>query len=76
MGMDNLQNFFKTNFALQHYHHWDLQYIDSLLPWERYSYLQMLTDLLKEEERKSLERQSAYKSAASKTTTPPAQMRR
>lgn len=41
-----------------HYHKWDLEQLDNLLPWEKEIYVTMLLQHLKEEERKYKEQQS------------------
>lgn len=51
MGHDKLQNVFKTNFALMQHHHWSLDSLEQMMPWERYIYIQLLQDFLEEQER-------------------------
>jgi len=55
---NTLLNYYETNFALMHYHKWDLEQLDNLLPWEKEIYVTMLLQHLKEEERKYKEQQS------------------
>jgi hypothetical protein len=52
MSGDNLVNYLKTNFALMHHHGWDMEYIDSLPPFERTIYVEMLSDYLEEQKKK------------------------
>jgi hypothetical protein len=42
-------NYYKTNFAMVQHHHWDLDALESLLPWERHVYIQLLQAYLKDE---------------------------
>ena len=59
MGHDKLQNVFKSNFALMQHHHWNLEYLETLLPWERYIYIELLQQHLDEleKERQLLEQE-------------------
>ncbi|ADO99539.1 baseplate hub assembly catalyst [Synechococcus phage Syn19] len=41
-----------------HHHKWDIQYIEELMPWEKEVYIMMLTDFLKEEQRRMQEQQN------------------
>jgi hypothetical protein len=62
MGHDKLGNYFKTNFGLMEHHHWSLSEIESMLPWERYIYVDLLKEYLAAEEERvkliELERKS------------------
>ena len=40
-----------------HYHKWDLEQMDNLIPWEKEIYVGMLMQHLKEEERRYKEQQ-------------------
>lgn len=51
MGHDTLQNVFKTNFSLMQHHNWSLEYLEQMMPWERYIYIGLLQDYLEEQER-------------------------
>ena len=61
MGHDTLSNHFKTNFSLMQHHKWSLSEMDNLAPWERYIYIEMLQQFLKEEEQKAKERELELK---------------
>ena len=50
MGHDKLENYFKTNFALMHYHKWSLTEVESMIPWEKSIYVILLQNHLKDEE--------------------------
>ena len=45
---------------MQH-HKWSLSEMDNLAPWERYIYIEMLQQFLKEEEQKAKERELELK---------------
>lgn len=62
MGHDKLHNVFKTNFALMQHHHWDLEYLEQMMPWERYIYVQLLQDFLEEQEKQRQLREQEMKS--------------
>jgi hypothetical protein len=52
MGHGKLANYYNTNFALMQYHHWSLTETESMMPWERYVYIDLLQAYLKSEEQK------------------------
>ena len=45
-----------------HHHKYSLTELENMMPWEREIYLGLLTDLLKEEERKQKEEMAKNKS--------------
>lgn len=61
MGHERLNNFFVTNFALMQHHHWSLEYLDQMMPWERYVYIQLLQEYIKDEEMAAQQRQNELK---------------
>ena len=46
-GYDNLVNFFKTNFAMMQHHKYSLVELESMMPWERFIYVDMLKEHIK-----------------------------
>ncbi len=52
MAYEGLMTHFKNNFSLMHHHKWALSDIESMIPWERQIYIEMLTQFLKEQEQK------------------------
>jgi hypothetical protein len=46
---DNLKNIFDTNFALMQHHKYSLSELDSLMPWEKSIYVNMLMRHIEEE---------------------------
>jgi hypothetical protein len=49
---DNLRNIFDTNFALMQHHKYSLSELDSLVPWEKSTYVNMLIRHIEEENEK------------------------
>ena len=51
---DNMKNFFKTNFAMMQHHKYSLTELESMMPWERFVYVDMLKEHIKllEEQRR------------------------
>ncbi len=52
----SLSSHLEENFALIQYHHWSLTDLESLIPWERETYLVMLKNYL---DKKRIEHQQA-----------------
>lgn len=50
MGHDKLGNVYKTNFALIQHHKWSLSDLEDMIPWERYIYIDLLQNFLREQE--------------------------
>ena len=64
MGHDKLGNVYETNFALMQHHHWSLSELDNMMPWERYIYVDLLQEFLKDEEQKAKDRENEMKDRA------------
>ena len=62
MGHDRLANHYKTNFGMIQHHKWDLTALEAMMPWERYIYVDLLQDYLREEEKKRIDRENDLKS--------------
>lgn len=75
MGHDKLHNVFKTNFALMQHHHWNLEYLEQMMPWERYIYIELLQQHLDELEKEQQLRDQERKSEIARIQRQ-AQMRR
>lgn len=50
LGYDTLQNWFRTNFALIQHQKYNLQVVENWMVWEKFVYLDMLAQHLKNEE--------------------------
>ena len=49
---DNLMNYFQTNFNMMHYHKYNIGDLESMMPWERIVYIDLLKKVIKEENEK------------------------
>ena len=49
MAHNNLENYFRLNFAMMQYHKYSLTEIDNMIPWERDIYVGLLQAHLEEE---------------------------
>lgn len=58
---DNVMNFYKVNFALVQHHKYSLAELENMIPWERYVYVDLLTEFLKKQEQDRRDRQAAAK---------------
>jgi hypothetical protein len=65
MGHDSLVNYFQTNFSLVQHHHWSLSEMESMIPWERYVYIDLLQSFLKEQEQRAKDRENEIKTQMS-----------
>ena len=58
---DNLMNHYKTNFALMQHHKYSLTELEGMIPWERFIYVDLLKEFLKEQEQKMKDQMAANK---------------
>ena len=49
MAHNNLENYFRLNFAMMQYHKYSLTEIENMMPWERDIYVGLLQAHLEEE---------------------------
>ncbi len=59
MAHEDLESYFKTNFALIQYHKYSLTEIENMIPWERDVYVALLRSHL-EEEKLKMHQQQGY----------------
>jgi len=52
----DLSAFYRTNFSLMQHHKYSLKELESLIPWEREVYINLLISYLKEEKEKAKNR--------------------
>ena len=57
MAHTSLESYYQTNFALIQHHKYSLSELESLYPYERDLYVDMLKDYLKEEQQRMAQRQ-------------------
>ena len=56
MAHNNLENYFRLNFAMMQYHKYSLTEIENMIPWERDIYVGLLQAHLEEERLKEQQR--------------------
>lgn len=60
-GYDDIMNFYKTNFALIQHHKYSLAELENMIPWEKYVYLDLLSDFVRKQEQDRRDREAAMK---------------
>lgn len=63
-GYDDIVNFYKTTFALVQHHKYSLTELENMIPWEKYVYLDLLSEFIKKQEQDRRDREVAAKAAA------------
>jgi hypothetical protein len=58
MSHEDLESYYRINFALMQYHKYSLTEIENMIPWEREIYLTLLENHIKDEEEKASRKQS------------------
>ena len=49
MAHEDLESYFKTNFAMMQHHKYSLTELENMIPWERDIYLTLLQQYIEEE---------------------------
>ena len=57
MAHEDLESYFKTNFALMQHHKYSLTELENMIPWEREVYLTLLQQYSEEENLKAQQEQ-------------------
>jgi|TARA_Y100000816_G_scaffold289671_1_gene276623 hypothetical protein len=57
MAHEDLESYFKTNFALMQHHKYSLTELENMIPWEREVYLTLLQQYIEEENLKAQQEQ-------------------
>ena len=52
LSHDSVYNYYKTNFALMQHHKYSLTELENMMPWEREIYMGLLTEWIKEENKR------------------------
>jgi len=60
-GYDSIFNYYKTNFALMQHHKYSLAELENMIPWEKYVYIDLLTEFLRKQEQDRRDRAAAAK---------------
>lgn len=63
LGHDKLMNYYKTNFALMQFHKYSLTELEGMIPWERFIYVDLLKEHIKEQEQKNRDQAATFKKA-------------
>jgi hypothetical protein len=58
---DTVINHYKVNFALMQHHKYSLTELENMIPWEKYVYIDLLTEHLKKLEQDRRDREAAAK---------------
>ena len=53
MAHENLESYFKVNFALMQHHKYSLTELENMIPWEREVYIGLLQNYIEEENLKA-----------------------
>jgi hypothetical protein len=53
LSHEDLETYYRINFALMQYHKYSLTEIENMIPWEREIYLSLLENHIREEEEKA-----------------------
>ncbi len=53
MAHEDLESYFKTNFALMQHHKYSLTELENMIPWEREVYVSLLQQYIEEENLKA-----------------------
>ena len=56
----DLESYFRLNFSLMQYHKYSLTEIESMIPWERDIYVELLKQHVEEEEFKQKQQTNAW----------------
>ena len=59
MAHENLESYYKVNFALMQHHKYSLTELENMIPWEREVYLTFLQQYIEEENLKAQQQQNA-----------------
>lgn len=54
----SLSNHFRLTFAMKQHHHWSIEEMDQLVPWERDIYVTLLEQHIKEQNERMREQQN------------------
>jgi len=60
-GYDSITNHYNTNFALMQYHKYSLTELEGMIPWEKFVYVDLLTNYLKKQEEDRRDQEAANK---------------
>tara|TARA_Y100001938_G_C7883409_1_gene326155 strand:- start:383 stop:565 length:183 start_codon:yes stop_codon:yes gene_type:complete len=58
MYHESLENFIETNFSLIQHHNWRLGDIENMIPWEKQTYVKMLSNYIEKINLENQQRQN------------------
>ena len=58
MAHEDLESYYKINFALMQHHKYSLTELENMIPWEREVYLSLLQQFIEEENLKAKQQQA------------------
>ena len=58
MSYNNLANYYQVNFNLMQHHKYTLEDVETMIPFERQIYVQMLSDWIEEENERIKQREA------------------
>ena len=58
MAHEDLESYYKVNFALMQHHKYSLTELENMIPWERVVYLSLLQQYIEEENLKAKQEQA------------------
>ena len=58
MAHEDLESYYKINFALMQHHKYSLTELENMIPWEREVYLSLLQQYIEEENLKAKQQQA------------------
>ena len=60
IAREDLESYYRTNFALMQYHKYSLTELENMMPWERDIYLTLLKNYIEAENLKRQQRENSY----------------
>lgn len=60
-GYDDITNYYKTMFSMMQFHKYSLTELENMMPWEKFVYIDLLSDHLKRKEEERRDREAANK---------------
>lgn len=60
-GYDDITNYYKTMFSMMQFHKYSLTELENMMPWEKFVYIDLLSDYLKRKEEERRDREAANK---------------
>lgn len=60
-GYETVVNFYKTTFALMQHHKYSLAELENMIPWEKYVYIDLLSEFLRKQEQDRRDREATMK---------------